>query len=381
MRASAPLHYPEERLVDVNGNQIQDFALVPMPDLSPSTKLASSNPVLPEERVDYQLVVANIGSATSANVTDTLPGEVTWSGYLTATQGTPVYADGQISWQGILEQGQAITVTYGVSVNQCIPGGTWITNQAEMSGGPGAVFTRTASIVVVNAAPGMPNGLTPANGAVSQPLDITMSWAPSADLNCDPLTYTVAFGTDYPPQVVAVGLTETTYTPGWLAGHTTYYWSVTASDGLSQSSGTVWQFTTLNQAPTMPAAISPPNGSSNVPLTQTLTWESDDPDGDPLTYTLAFGPVTPPPVAATDLTSGVYDPGPLSPGTTYYWYVIASDGMSQTAGITLSFTTEALNYYYYYLPTIQKAPTTPGGSHTSSGWFPPSPVGWLARHK
>jgi len=44
--------------------------------------------------------------------------------------------------------------------------------------------------------------------------------------------------------VVATGVTTTTYDPGVMALDTTYYWAITATDGLSVSVGGPWHFTT-----------------------------------------------------------------------------------------------------------------------------------------
>lgn len=93
-----------------------------------------------------------------------------------------------------------------------------------------------------------------------------------------------------------------------------------------------------NQPPYAPTNPIPADGSVDVPITPTLGWQAGDPDGDPLTYTVALGPSDPPPVVA-QVTITTYDPGPLDYATTYYWTITASDGISTTAGPTWSFST------------------------------------------
>lgn len=112
-----------------------------------------------------------------------------------------------------------------------------------------------------------------------------------------------------------------------------------------------------NQAPEVPHVPIPADGASGVPLTQTLSWESLDPDGDPLTYTVAFGPYGQPPGRATAFTS-TFDPGPLLSGTTYLWWITAGDCLTKTTGPVWRFRTAGLAAHAVFLPLICK-PTCP----------------------
>ncbi|MFZ2097339.1 MAG: hypothetical protein WAV05_11950, partial [Anaerolineales bacterium] len=81
--------------------------------------------------------------------------------------------------------------------------------------------------------------------ALNQPITTTLAWAPSIDLNCDAITYDLAFGTSPTPEIVASGLTNPMYDPGLLLPGTTYYWQVTAHDGLTDTTGAIWSFITF----------------------------------------------------------------------------------------------------------------------------------------
>jgi hypothetical protein len=96
-----------------------------------------------------------------------------------------------------------------------------------------------------------------------------------------------------------------------------------------------------NNAPYLPSNPTPADGASDVPTSQTLHWQGGDPGGDPVTYTLAFGPVTPAPIVAPSTTETSYVPGSLDVGLTYYWVITASDGLSTVVGPTWSFSTTA----------------------------------------
>jgi hypothetical protein len=103
----------------------------------------------------------------------------------------------------------------------------------------------------------------------------------------------------------------------------------------------VWQFTTLpNQPPAAPFSPAPANGGTNISSSANLSWQANDVDGDPLTFTVYFGTTNPP---SGELCSNIQvyacDPGQLEENQTYYWKVLASDGLQTTHGPTWSFVT------------------------------------------
>jgi PKD repeat protein len=87
--------------------------------------------------------------------------------------------------------------------------------------------------------------------------------------------------------------------------------------------------------------FSPPGGTTGVELGPTLNWTATDQDpGDTITYDVYFGSSIPPALQATNQTSNTYNPGALSPFSTYYWQIVARDNHgNETAGPILSFTT------------------------------------------
>jgi hypothetical protein len=190
---------------------------------------------------------------------------------------------------------------------------------------------------LANYPPNAPSSPSPTNGATNRPLIVTLSWN-ATDPDGDPMTYDVFFGTEAVPPLVAGGVATKSFGPNTLAFSTTYRWRVVARDLLgAETSGPTWSFTT--KANTPPGAPGSPNPANNAATTTspTLTWSASDLDGQPLTYTIYFGATNPPPFAQAGLSNRSYTPGTLTVGT-YYWRVVASDGLASTSGPTWSFT-------------------------------------------
>jgi hypothetical protein len=90
------------------------------------------------------------------------------------------------------------------------------------------------------------------------------------------------------------------------------------------------------QPPSKPSNPSPADGATNQPTSLTLSWSSSG----ATKYDLYFGTNSNPlPLKASDLTSNQYSVSNLSPGTTYYWKIVAKNDYGQTEGDVWRFTT------------------------------------------
>ena len=95
---------------------------------------------------------------------------------------------------------------------------------------------------VANRAPDTPRSPIPADSAVNVPTTAILDWQ-GGDPDGNSVTYAISLGTvNPPPYVGTTGLTQ--YTPD-LSVAKSYYWTISASDGISTTVGPTWRFSTV----------------------------------------------------------------------------------------------------------------------------------------
>jgi PKD repeat protein len=123
---------------------------------------------------------------------------------------------------------------------------------------------------------------------------------------------------------------------------------VNATDptGSTLSTQRWYTFTTktnqANNPPNTPSNLYPSNGSIGVSVTDYLSWTGGDPDGDPVTYDVYFGPTNSPPKVISNQSDVSYNPGTMNYLETFYWKIIAWDNHgANTTSPTWYFTTKS----------------------------------------
>jgi uncharacterized repeat protein (TIGR01451 family) len=203
----------------------------PMPAID-VTKRAYPDPARAGSQLTYVLSVTNTGNVhLHATITDVLPGAVTPGGVL-------VWTPEPITPQGVWAETVVVTVEEGYSGT--LSNKLYVTTEEGVS--DAYTENSTALIDPPNQPPHTVTHPVPADGAADVPITQTLSWH-GGDPDGTPVTYTMALGTSDPPPIVGT-TTVPRYDPTLIAD-TTYYWAVTATDGISTTAGPTWRFRTV----------------------------------------------------------------------------------------------------------------------------------------
>ena len=134
-----------------------------------------------------------------------------------------------------------------------------------------------------------------------------------------------------------------------LTLHTTYYFTVVASNSGGTTDGSILSFTTLAVTPPTAATVA----AASVTATGATLEASINPEGNAATYSFVYGTnpsLSSPTIATTAESAGSGTSAltrsaalsGLTPGTTYYFEVKATNSGGTTTGSILSFTTPAV---------------------------------------
>ncbi|MEJ2720179.1 MAG: T9SS type A sorting domain-containing protein [bacterium] len=176
--------------------------------------------------------------------------------------------------------------------------------------------------------------MSPPDGAGNVSINTVLSWSLLPGAWDD---YDVYFGTTSPPPLVAAGHVAATYDPGVLDPSTTYYWQITANEGGDPTPGPGWSFTTEDLVWTH----SPPDTAIDQPLGLLLDWNVTP--GNWIQYDVYLGETDSTTALVTTVDSSQYWLGSLDCATTYYWNIVARDGVGgELQSPTWSFITQYL---------------------------------------
>ncbi len=304
------------------------------------------------DNLQYELkICTDSGMTANCQTFDQTSSNIGWSGQ---DVGTSAYSSGT-------------TATYILQIGNSLVENTtyyWKTRAKDYAGSNTWSSTQTTPYsFTTNSKPNIPTLVSPGTGTTAVSLTPELKTV-TTDPNSDPLQYKIELctneamstgcntydlsssitgwsGTDVGTSAYASGTTAT-YTVqvgSSLAASTTYYWRSYAKDPTgtsrwSSTQGTIYSFTTINQAPNKPTNTTPSVGATEVSTTPTLTAStfSDNDSGDTQNAS-QFQIAT-----DTGFSSIVWETGTTGPasnsiavssalniGTTYYWRVRYQD--------------------------------------------------------
>lgn len=124
--------------------------------------------------------------------------------------------------------------------------------------------------------PANPKLISPANGALDQPVNLRLDW----DDVINAMSYQIQISTDYNFSNIILDRTNITetYTDIYnLINEKDYYWRVNASNPTGTSGWSdMWTFRTIVRIPDQPVLISPANGSIDQPASIFFKWNRVD---------------------------------------------------------------------------------------------------------
>jgi hypothetical protein len=204
------------------------------------------------------------------------------------------------------------------------------------------------------------NTPTPADTATSVSINTDLDWSDVAGAT----SYDVHFGTNTSPPLLGHS-SASNFALDTLAYSTTYYWQIVAQTGVAPVAGPVWSFTTALQPPAAPSSPSPADDATNAPVPVQLDW-ADTARAAFYQVLLGTDPTKPLAFLGTGATS-TWGPLDLTPGTKYYWQIVATNDAGQTPGPIWSFTAASLGG-----PSGATGPSNESGQLQPSGPTGPS---------
>ena len=214
------------------------------------------------------------------------------------------------------------------------------TNSAGTSAQSGAVSATTAAL----SAPSAPTGLTATGGAGS----VSLAWTAPANNGGSAITgYTVYYSTTSGAELsgTAQAASGTSATVTGLATGTTYYFEVVATNAVGNSAPSTQVSASPVGVPSAPTLVSATSGSAGSGRV-TLSWTAPTNNGGSAItgYTVYDGTTTPPTtnlgsVSATSTSASVSG---LTPGTTYYFDIVAKNANGSSVASNILSVTAAI---------------------------------------
>ncbi|MBI3005411.1 MAG: fibronectin type III domain-containing protein [Ignavibacteriales bacterium] len=204
--------------------------------------------------------------------------------------------------------------------------------------------------------PPTPTLISPANNAINVSTSPTFSW----NVSTGAISYRLQVSpspTFSPTMIDQSGITSTSFPANSFNRDQTYYWRVSATNaGGTSDWSSVWSFTTIPDTPATPTLASPINGSNDISVNPTLSWNAST---GAASYHLQIS-------TNSNFTSTVIDKAGIADtsdtisglaySTRYYWRINATNSGGTSAWSTV-----------WDFTTVPAPPATPSLSSPANG--------------
>ncbi len=187
----------------------------------------------------------------------------------------------------------------------------------------------------IDSSPAVPVLQAPANGSHTCDTTPAFDWADAAGA----LQYRIQVddSAGFSSPAINTIRTVSDYTPSTALAPDHYYWRVRGESACGQGAWSAVLNFYIDPGPGTPSGPSPADDANGVGLEADLDWTSV---AGASTYDVYFGTSSTPPFVG-NVRDSQYTLSRLSPGTRYYWKVVAKNSCAKTEGPVWSFTTEA----------------------------------------
>jgi uncharacterized repeat protein (TIGR01451 family) len=148
----------------------------------------------------------------------------------------------------------------------------------------------------------------------------------------------LAGGSSYDPISITVMVADSAPSP--VINHV----SVSGGGSITATASATTTITASVQPPSLVTVFSPAQGATSVSLTPALMWSAA---AGAVSYDVYFGTLTAPPLV-TNTTTLSYSPPGLSPGTTYYWYLVSKNTAGSAPSAVWAFTTAVSSHPSFF---------------------------------
>jgi len=159
------------------------------------------------------------------------------------------------------------------------------------------------SFSALNGPPTQPANPFPSEDTTVPPSTVELRWE-CYELDDEPIEFDIYFGAETDPPLLISNYSSLVLNIDDLGNQIDYYWKIVARDTLGkETAGDVWHFISANYAPSVPSSPYPEDSAAGISIDFSFAWQSEDTEGDMISYDFYLGIADDPPLEMVELTA------------------------------------------------------------------------------